>query len=127
VLAVALQQLVDAEPLPPLLMRTVILTAQRFPSLVSSGFITSSLAHLIRHRVWLDARLWDGVVKCFKMLGSRSFSILLQLPEPQLADVLQRSPEVREDLKKYAAGGKNVPKALQKVLGVEEVRKKAPA
>lgn len=120
VLAVVVQQLVDVAPIPRFLMFTVIQTAQRFPTLVSSGFVPSILAHLVRHRVWLDATLWQGMVRCCKLVAPRSFSVLLQLPEAQLADVLAKAPELREPLHKFAASNaKNVPKPLQRLLGLD--------
>lgn len=128
VLAVVLQQLVDVTPIPRYLMYTVLQTVQRFSSLVSSGFITSILSHLVRHRVWQDSTLWTGVIKCCKLLAPRSFSVLLQMPEAQLADVLSKSPELKEPLQKFASTNvKNVPKPLQKVLGIDVDAKKKPA
>uniref|UniRef100_A0A8C5QDE6 Symplekin scaffold protein n=1 Tax=Leptobrachium leishanense TaxID=445787 RepID=A0A8C5QDE6_9ANUR len=85
VLAVVLQQLMDATPLPMLLMRTVIQALGMYPRL--GGFIMNILTRLIYKQVWK-----------YPKTKPQSFSVLLQLPPPQLVSVLQTCPDLRDPL-----------------------------
>ncbi|XP_071979325.1 symplekin [Engystomops pustulosus] len=96
VLAVVLQQLMDATPLPMLLMRTVIQALGMYPRL--GGFIMNILTRLIYKQVWKYPKVWEGFIKCCQRTKPQSFSVLLQLPPPQLQSVLQMSPDLRDPL-----------------------------
>ncbi|KAM4642283.1 symplekin isoform 2-T2 [Discoglossus pictus] len=96
VLAVVLQQLMDTTPLPMLLMRTVIQALGMYPRL--GGFIMNILARLIYKQVWKYPKVWEGFIKCCQRTKPQSFSVLLQLPPPQLLSVLQTSPDLRDPL-----------------------------
>ncbi|XP_075704540.1 symplekin isoform X2 [Rhinoderma darwinii] len=96
VLAVVLQQLMDTTPLPMLLMRTVIQALGMYPRL--GGFIMNILTRLIYKQVWKYPKVWEGFIKCCQRTKPQSFSVLLQLPPPQLHSVLQTSPDLRDPL-----------------------------
>ncbi|XP_053552838.1 symplekin isoform X2 [Bombina bombina] len=96
VLAVVLQQLMDTTPLPMLLMRTVIQALGMYPRL--GGFIMNILARLIYKQVWKYPKVWEGFIKCCQRTKPQSFSVLLQLPPPQLSSVLQTCPDLRDPL-----------------------------
>ncbi|KAG8448477.1 hypothetical protein GDO86_015533 [Hymenochirus boettgeri] len=96
VLAVVLQQLMDTTPLPMLLMRTVIQALGMYPRL--GGFIMNILTRLIYKQVWKYPKVWEGFIKCCQRTKPQSFSVLLQLPPPQLLSVLQTSPDLRDPL-----------------------------
>ncbi|XP_018431273.1 PREDICTED: symplekin-like [Nanorana parkeri] len=96
VLAVVLQQLMDSTPLPMLLMRTVIQALGMYPRL--GGFIMNILTRLIYKQVWKYPKVWEGFIKCCQRTKPQSFSVLLQLPPPQLLSVLQTCPDLRDPL-----------------------------
>ncbi|XP_036381586.1 symplekin [Megalops cyprinoides] len=96
VLAVVMQQLMEQNPLPMLLMRTVIQSLTMYPRL--GGFVMNILSRLIIKQVWKYPKVWEGFVKCCQRTKPQSFSVLLQLPPPQLTSVFERCPEMREPL-----------------------------
>lgn len=86
----------DVNPLPTLLMRTVIQSLTTFPRLIS--FIMNILQRLIQKKVWHQKTQWEGFVKCCQKTKPNSFQVLLQLPPEQLEDVLGQYPEMRKSL-----------------------------
>uniref|UniRef100_A0A1A7XW59 Symplekin n=1 Tax=Iconisemion striatum TaxID=60296 RepID=A0A1A7XW59_9TELE len=96
VLAVVIQQLMEQNPLPMLLMRTVIQSLTMYPRLVL--FVMNILSRLIVKQVWKYPKVWEGFVKCCQRTKPQSFSVLLQLPAAQLASVFERCPEMRAPL-----------------------------
>ncbi|KAI1903748.1 hypothetical protein AGOR_G00030410 [Albula goreensis] len=96
VLAVVMQQLMEQSPLPMLLMRTVIQSLTMYPRL--GGFVMNILSRLITKQVWKYPKVWEGFVKCCQRTKPQSFTVLLQLPPPQLTSVFERCPEMREPL-----------------------------
>ncbi|GIY94622.1 symplekin [Caerostris extrusa] len=46
-------------------------------------------------------KIWEGFIKCCQRTKSGSSEILLQLPAPQLKEVLDSCPDIREPLCKY--------------------------
>ncbi|XP_067113761.1 symplekin isoform X1 [Osmerus mordax] len=96
VLAVVMQQLMEQSPLPMLLMRTVIQSLTMYPRL--GGFVMNILSRLILKQVWKYPKVWEGFVKCCQRTKPQSFSVLLQLPPPQLTSVFERCPEMRDPL-----------------------------
>ncbi|XP_041966836.1 symplekin isoform X1 [Alosa sapidissima] len=96
VLAVVMQQLMDQSPLPMLLMRTVLQSLTMYPRL--GGFVMNILSRLITKKVWKYPRVWEGFVRCCQRTKPQSFSVLLQLPPPQLSSMFERCPEMREPL-----------------------------
>ena len=99
VLGVVMQQLVEMNPLPTLLMRTVIQSHTLYPRL--SGFITNLLQRLIVKQVWKNKLIWDGFVKCCQKLQPQSMGVLIQLPASQLQDALQICPDLKSPLLEY--------------------------
>ncbi|XP_075886675.1 symplekin [Nelusetta ayraudi] len=96
VLAVVMQQLMEQNPLPMLLMRTVIQSLTMYPRL--GGFVMNILSRLIVKQVWKYPKVWEGFVKCCQRTKPQSFSVLLQLPPAQLTSVFERCPEMRGPL-----------------------------
>ncbi|KAF6738710.1 Symplekin [Oryzias melastigma] len=96
VLAVVMQQLMEQNPLPMLLMRTVIQSLTMYPRL--GGFVMNILSRLIVKQVWKYPKVWEGFVKCCQRTKPQSYSVLLQLPPAQLTSVFERCPEMRAPL-----------------------------
>ncbi|CAG2183601.1 unnamed protein product, partial [Oppiella nova] len=85
VLAIVMQLLMENNPLPTLLMRTVIQSLSQYPRLI--GFVMNILQRLILKQVWKQKRVWEGFIKCCQRTKPQSFQVLLQLPAPQLKAV----------------------------------------
>ncbi|KAG9454622.1 hypothetical protein H6P81_007526 [Aristolochia fimbriata] len=100
VLAKSLNQLVDQSPLPLLFMRTVIQAVDAFPALVD--FVMEILSKLVTKQIWRMPKLWVGFLKCAAQTAPHSFSVLLQLPPPQLESALSRHANLRVSLAAYA-------------------------
>lgn len=119
VLAVVLQQLMDQTPLPTLLMRTVIQGLGSYPRL--SGFVMNILQRLILKQVWKHKVVWEGFIKCCQRTKPQSFAVLVQLPAPQLTEVLTTCPELRAPLQEHLntfteAQRMHVPVAVQEII-----------
>ena len=99
VLAVAIQLLMEQNPLPTLLMRTVIQSVSLYPQLI--GFVMNVLQRLILKQVWRQEKVWQGFIKCCQRTKPKSFQVLLQLPAPQLRTVFASSPEFKTELRQY--------------------------
>ncbi|OTF72244.1 hypothetical protein BLA29_010750 [Euroglyphus maynei] len=100
VLAIVMQMLCEQNPLPTLLMRTVIQTLGHYPKLI--GFVmTNILQRLILKQVWNQKKVWEGFIKCCQRTLPQSFPVLLQLPPLQLKSVFETSPELRPSLINY--------------------------
>ncbi|XP_069686905.1 symplekin isoform X1 [Periplaneta americana] len=96
VLAVVMQHLMELNPLPTLLMRTVIQSLSLYPRLI--GFVMNILQRLIMKQVWKQKKVWEGFIKCCQRTKPQSFQVLLQLPPAQLSDVLTTSPDLQQPL-----------------------------
>ncbi|KAG8197327.1 hypothetical protein JTE90_013454 [Oedothorax gibbosus] len=96
VLAMVVQQLMEQDPLPILLMRTVIQSLANYPHLL--GFVTNILQRLIVKQVWKQKKIWEGFIKCCQRTKPQSFQVLLQLPPPQLQEVLDSCLDLRDPL-----------------------------
>jgi hypothetical protein len=117
VLAIVLQQLVDVIPIPPLFMRTAIQTITRYPKLM--GFMMSMLSRLITKQIWNDARLWQGFVHCCRLTQPDCLPVLLQLPPPQLQDLLTQAPDLKEPLVQFLEKNPtSISRATQAILGL---------
>ncbi|XP_008544685.1 symplekin [Microplitis demolitor] len=95
-LAVVIQHLMEINPLPTLLMRTVIQSLALYPRL--SGFVMNILQRLILKQVWKQPKVWEGFVKCCERTQPQSFAVILQLPPQQLSDAFKMAPGLREPL-----------------------------
>ncbi|XP_066494293.1 symplekin [Tiliqua scincoides] len=96
VLAVVMQQLMEQNPLPMLLMRTVIQSLTMYPRL--GGFVMNILSRLILKQVWKYPKVWEGFIKCCQRTKPQSFQVILQLPPQQLSAVFEKCPELRDPL-----------------------------
>jgi len=102
VLTIVLQQLMEQREIPLLLMRTVIQSVAIYPHLI--GFTMNILQRLIVKQVWKFKMLWDGFVKCCQRTKPQSYTVLLQLPPPQLRQLLDEAPDMRELLLEHVQG-----------------------
>lgn len=119
VLAMVMQQLMEMNPLPTLLMRTVIQSLAAYPNL--SGFVMNILQRLILKQVWTQRKVWEGFIKCCQRTKPQSFQVLLQLPAAQLQEVLDACPEMRQPLLQYVQSftetqRSHVPQSVMDVL-----------
>ena len=102
VVAAGLNQIAHQEPLPALMMRTVMNSIKHHPPLVEK-FIMDLLRHLISRKVWTDKLLWAGFVRCCGMGAPHSSSVVLSLPKAQMLAALEQQPELRPPCIAYAA------------------------
>ncbi|GAB5368819.1 hypothetical protein AAMO2058_001352400 [Amorphochlora amoebiformis] len=118
-LAVALSQMASISPIPKLYMWTLLQVLRKYPKTV--GFAMQQLTTLISRRVWEDAELWIGFLKCANENQPKSFPVLLQLPPQQLQDALSTHKSIREPLRAFAEANKALlrrPKVLE-ILGIQ--------
>ncbi|KAF8605954.1 hypothetical protein BDV93DRAFT_490054 [Ceratobasidium sp. AG-I] len=100
VLAAVMQQLLDSAVLPTLFLRTVIQAVTTYKNLV--GFVsTTLLSRLITKKIWTNPPLWEGFIRCAKVIAPASFGALLQLPREQLKELISKQPALKEDLREY--------------------------
>ena len=107
VLTAVLNRLVDENPLPMLFMRTAIMATKSFRTL-GSYVSTSLLSRLVQKEIWKEPRLWDGFALCANLTAPTSFGAMLQLPAPQLLELVRKQPSLRDPLRDYLiykAGG----------------------
>nr|CAD7203478.1 unnamed protein product [Timema douglasi] len=119
VLAVVMQNLMEQNPLPTLLMRTVIQSLALNPRLI--GFIMNILQRLILKQVWKQKKVWEGFIKCCQRTKPQSFQVLLQLPPAQLQDVFQNCPDLQQPLLAHVMGftdnqRAHIPQSIMDVL-----------
>lgn len=69
-------------------------TSHMFESNLTFGYIL---------QVWKQRKVWEGFIKCCQRAGAQSFTVLLQLPPPQLADVFSVAPDLRSRLLSHIA------------------------
>ncbi|XP_078671751.1 LOW QUALITY PROTEIN: symplekin-like [Branchiostoma floridae x Branchiostoma belcheri] len=122
VLAVVMQQLMEQNPLPTLLMRTVIQSLSMYPRLL--GFVMNILQRLIIKQVWKQPKVWEGFIKCCQRTKPQSFQVLLQLPPPQLKNVFEKCPDLRAPLLEQIGSftphqRAHIPRAVMVVLEAE--------
>ncbi|KAG8920094.1 hypothetical protein FRC01_000934 [Tulasnella sp. 417] len=100
ILAVVMQQLVDAPTLPVLFMRTVIQAVTTYKNLIN--FVATTLfSRLIVKKVWTNPQLWEGFIRCARITSPVSFGALLQLPKEQLREVVDKQPSLRDGLRDF--------------------------
>ncbi|GBE86574.1 hypothetical protein SCP_0904530 [Sparassis crispa] len=100
VIAAVLNQLVDEPVLPTLFLRTVIQAVTTYRSLVGS-VSTTLLTRLITKKIWTNPPLWEGFIRCAKLLAPASFGALLQLPKDQLRELVEKQPSLKAGLRDY--------------------------
>lgn len=65
-------------------------------------FVSATLLpRLINKKVWETGPLWEGFVRCAKVIAPHSFAALLQLPKEQLKDVVEKQPTMQGPLREY--------------------------
>ncbi|RPD64406.1 hypothetical protein L226DRAFT_506092 [Lentinus tigrinus ALCF2SS1-7] len=100
ILAVVMNQLVDEPNLPTLFLRTVIQAVTTYRSL--RGFVsTTLLSRLITKKIWTNPHLWEGFIRCAKLIAPASFGALLQLPKEQLREVVEKQPSLKAELREH--------------------------
>lgn len=100
VLAIVMQMLIEQNPLPTLLMRTVIQTLSSYPRLIT--FIMNNiLQKLIVKQVWTQKKVWEGFVKCCQRTMPHSFGVMLQLHPIQLKSIISVCPEIKPALAEH--------------------------
>ncbi|WCJ28032.1 HEAT repeat-containing protein [Euphorbia peplus] len=119
VIAKVLNQLVEQIPMPLLFMRTVLQAIGAFPALVD--FIMEILSRLVTKQIWKYPKLWVGFLKCALLTKPQSFSLLLQLPPPQLENALNRTAPLKAPLVAHASQPNiksSLPRSILAVLGI---------
>lgn len=100
VLGAVMQQIVDEATLPTLFLRTVIQAVTTYKSL--QPYVSNTLlSRLITKKVWTMPQLWQGFIRCAKVIAPASFGAILQLPREQIKEVVTKQPELKEGLKEY--------------------------
>ncbi|KZT65655.1 hypothetical protein DAEQUDRAFT_696939 [Daedalea quercina L-15889] len=100
VLGAFMNQIVDEPVLPTLFLRTVIQAVTTYRSLVS--FVsTTLLSRLITKKIWTNPPLWEGFIRCAKLIAPASFGALLQLPKDQLRELVDKQPSLKAGLREY--------------------------
>ncbi|XP_050236923.1 uncharacterized protein LOC126686734 isoform X2 [Mercurialis annua] len=120
VIAKVLNQLVEQIPLPLLFMRTVLQAIGAFPALVE--FIMEILSRLVSKQIWKYPKLWVGFLKCAFLTKPQSFSVLLQLPPPQLENALNKTAALKAPLVAHASQPHikaSLPRSTRVVLGID--------
>ncbi|KAI8450422.1 Symplekin tight junction protein C terminal-domain-containing protein [Phakopsora pachyrhizi] len=100
ILAAFMQQVVDELTLPTLFLRTVIQAVQTYKSL--QAFVsTTLLSRLILKKIWVQPQLWEGFMRCAKIIAPHSFGALLQLPRDQLKELVMKQSGLKGPLREY--------------------------
>ncbi|KAF9045824.1 hypothetical protein BDZ89DRAFT_1188893 [Hymenopellis radicata] len=100
ILAVVMQQIMDKPVLPVLFLRTVIQAVTTYKSLI--GFVsTTLLSRLITKKIWTNPPLWEGFIRCAKVIAPASFNALLQLPKEQLRELVDKQPTLKSGLRDF--------------------------
>ena len=73
-----MEESVKGQPLPILFMRTVIQSVSVYKSL--QKMVIQILTKLSSRRIWEQPKLWEGWIRCCKILLPHSLPIILQLP-----------------------------------------------
>jgi symplekin len=99
VLSKVLSQLIEANPIPQLCLRTIIQSVSVCSTM--KGFIMNLLKDLIVKEIWKDAQLWIGFMKCVKLTMPNSIPVVIALPPTQLDEALQKNPSMFQDVIEY--------------------------
>jgi len=66
------------------------------------GFVsTTLLSRLIIKKIWTNPPLWEGFIRCAKVIAPASFGALLQLPREQLRELVDKQPGLKSGLRDY--------------------------
>jgi symplekin len=99
----------------------VIQAVTTYKSLV--GFVSQTLLpRLVTKKVWTNPPLWEGFIRCAKVIAPASFGVLLQLPKEQLREVVDKQPGLKSGLRDYVtkkAGNKARVAGFLEIFGEE--------
>ena len=99
-IALAIDRIVEADPLPLLFMRTLIQCVSAHPGLAS--FARGILVKLVNRQVWkMSPKVWKGFLHSLKQLSPGSFEVIQQLPAEALDDVIKSAPELLKPFAEY--------------------------
>lgn len=62
---------------------------------------TTLLSRLITKKIWQNPHLWEGFIRCAKVIAPASFGALLQLPKEQLRELVDKQPSLKSGLREY--------------------------
>ena len=124
VLAVVIQLLMEQNPIPTLLMRTVIQSLFLYSRLI--GFVMNILQRLILKQVWKQKKVWEGFIKCCQRTKPQSFQVLLQLPAPQLQAVFKTCDDFKPALQEHVNSftdtqRSHIPQSILDVIFAEDI------
>jgi symplekin len=72
--------------------------------------------------------LWEGFIRCAKLIAPASFGALLQLPKEQLRDIIDKQPSLKSGLREFLmkkSGNKSRVSALLDLFGDDEAQPKS--
>lgn len=87
-----------------------------------TAFAMGILTRLVSKRVWERQPLWEGFIKCCEITLPHSIPVMLQLPVPQLEQVMKVSPKLSRGLREHvralnaAGGASSLPRNVLAVL-----------
>lgn len=62
---------------------------------------TTLLSRLITKKIWTNPPLWEGFIRCAKVIAPASFGALLQLPKDQLRELVDKQPSLKSGLRDF--------------------------
>jgi symplekin len=62
---------------------------------------TTLLSRLITKKIWQNPHLWEGFIRCARVIAPASFGALLQLPKEQLRELVDKQPSLKSGLRDY--------------------------
>lgn len=95
------------------------------------GFVSSTLlTRLITKKIWTVPPLWEGFIRCAKLIAPASFGALLQLPKDQLRDIIDKQPSLKSGLREYLmkkAGNKSRVSGLLDLFAEDDTQSQPPS
>lgn len=85
-------QKMEENVLPPIFMRTVMLSLINFPTL--KKFTIDLCFRLIKYEIWTMPRLYNGYIKCLGFLGSSCAEIVMAMPRDRMKEIFARNEKV---------------------------------
>jgi symplekin len=95
--------------------KQVIQAVQTYKSL--QAFVsTTLLSRLILKKIWTQPQLWEGFMRCAKIISPHSFGAILQLPRDQLKELVGKQVGLKAPLREYVTKSKKTSLIFQKIL-----------
>lgn len=67
-------------------------------------FVSTTLfSRLITKKIWTNNLLWEGFIRCAKVIAPHSFAALLQLPKDQLRELVEKQPTLKPGLREFVS------------------------